>query len=127
VFLLNKEHRNAEGRQRSSPSRKHFQSLNRKSPWTALLREEEVSIPASSELNAYEEGKETSVGAIHAHAEAQLQFTPPFKRARAIALARVLSVLLHVGNIDILELQLLRGYFDSLIQAREGFLRRGDR
>jgi hypothetical protein len=42
----------------------------------ALLREEEVSLPAGSDLNAYEEGKDMSVGGICAPMESKLRFTP---------------------------------------------------
>jgi hypothetical protein len=94
VFLVNKAHRSSDGKALLvsfaktlpiSQSRDSMDTLT-----TALLREEEVSLPAGSDLNAYEEGKDMGVGGF----VRLWNRNSAFKRARAVALARVLSILL---------------------------------
>jgi hypothetical protein len=74
---------------------------------------EQASIPVDAELNAYTVGKDASMGA---HSETLLPLTRPFKRAGAASFASVVPL----KDIDRLELQLFRDYFDSFDQAREG-------
>jgi hypothetical protein len=57
----------------------------------------------------------------HADADAQLP-TPPFKRAQAVAFARVLHRMLPCNDIEILQLPLFRQFFDSVLLRAKTFL-----
>jgi hypothetical protein len=79
--------------------------------------QEEASIPTGTNVNAYMQDTD-----MH-EAEVALLVIPPFQRARAMALARALSALLSLDDMEILELPLLRCYFDALIQHAQVFFR----
>jgi hypothetical protein len=85
--------------------------------------QEQASIPGGIELNAYTVGKDAGIGTVREHSETPLPLTPPFKRAPAVALARVLDSVLPLDDIDILELPLFQDFFDSLIQHAKEFFR----
>jgi hypothetical protein len=91
--------------------------------------QEEQSVPGDAELDAYAVDAEGTAanGTTRSTqqqqrlgAEAQLP-TPPFKRRRAVALARVLSRVLPCDDIEILELPLFQRFFDTLVQHAKAF------
>jgi hypothetical protein len=88
--------------------------------WLGLA---EDHMPPSTESNKQAAHSEASGGAVPTHTELQLPLTPPFKRARAVALAQILAHVLPLNDIEILELQLFRDYFDALIQHAKEFFK----
>jgi hypothetical protein len=67
-------------------------------------------------------GRESiTAGATPAQTAVQLLVTPPFKRARAVTLARALANIIPLHDTDVLELTLFHNYFDSLIEHAKEF------